>query len=53
MWGAGLHVQIISESGPVEGIIAGVDETGALLVTDIDCNTHTIHTADTIKTIVS
>lgn len=50
MWGAGLRVEIQSESGPVEGIIAGVDETGALLVRVTDGTTRAIHAADTIKT---
>lgn len=50
MWGIGESVQITTESQILNGVIRGVDGSGALLVSDKNGTLHAIHAADTIKT---
>ena len=49
MWGLGRPTQVTSEGRAVIGVIAGVDGTGALLVTDDSGVRHTFIAADEVR----
>ena len=48
MWGAGSRAEVVGEERTLEGIIMGVDSTGALVLKDAEGRRHAIHAADQI-----
>ena len=50
MWGVGTRVEVLAEGRSLNGIIRGVDESGALLVEDASGRVHTVHSADAVRT---
>ena len=49
MWGVGESVEVITEGRSLNGIIRGVDDTGAMLIKDTHGRARAVHMADAME----